>query len=110
MHGMSHKNMIVYLTLLWPIMARNRLQNHKQTKYYVSSYCFKMLTDDKHVIKTCFCRVTRSQSSTSHGFSSSGILIRTSIFVMKASCCQLSSAIKVSLSAANLTAHQHVIM
>ena len=33
----------------------------------------------------------RSQSSTSHGFSSSGILIRTSIFVKKASCCKLST-------------------
>lgn len=34
---------------------------------------------------TCFCRVIRSQSSTSHGFSSSGIFTLTSTLFMKVS-------------------------
>jgi len=50
-----------------------------------SKSCFM---NDKHPARrTCFWRVTRSQSSTSQGFNSSGIFIRTSIFVMNSSCC-----------------------
>ena len=93
-------NEVYYQTLQLPNMMKSICETTSRpsviqviTVYLIRNYClFETFVDDKHWTRTCFWRVMRSQSSISHGFSSSGILIRTSIFVKKASCCKLLTA------------------